>query len=120
MAFRSTHVSDIEYVAEQLGSASAKLAVVAKSMRSEKRETVHTQLEAVKNHYVRAIEKLASDIERHYKDQKRCEATGDDPEWQRSQKKTAYNKALKESQANVEQQGLVKQPAKKSRKPKGS
>jgi hypothetical protein len=75
-------------------------------------------MDSVKKHYLDPCERFAMEIDMHFRDQIRCSVTGDTPKWQKSVNKSAYNKALKESKASVDAQGIVrksgaKRPTKK-------
>lgn len=117
MAFRETTVDEIEFLANSFKEISERLVAVADKMRKEKLLTLVLQIDAVQTHYLPPCERLANDIDMHFRDQVRCAKTGGTPQWQRSVQKAAYNKALRESKSTVESQGLVK-PTKKPAKKK--
>ena len=119
MAFEPHTADDIVFIAESFKDVSDKLFAVAKKMREEKVAEVTLQLKSVRDHYLPVCEKLASDVDMHFKNQLRCQKTGETPMWQKSVQKAAYNKALRQAKENVESRGLVK-PAKKATKKKGS
>lgn len=119
MAFEPHTADDIDFIAESFKDVSDKLFAVAQKMREEKFPEVTLQLKSVRDHYLPVCEKLASDIDMHFKNQLRCKKTGEIPMWKKSVQKAAYNKALRESKANVESQNLIK-PAKKAAKKRGA
>ena len=119
MAFRETTVEEIEFLANSFKEISDKLFSVTEKMKNEKLLKLVLQIDAVQTHYLPPCERMAADIDMHFRDQLRCLTTKGVPQWQRSVQKAAYNKALRESKTSVEPENLVK-PAKKATKKKGA
>ena len=96
MAWTPTTVDDIEYVAKALSMAGTKLMQVAAEMRSANFLTMHLQFaEALK--FADSFVKLSNDAELHLTNQIHASRTGSEPIWQVRQRKSAYNKALREA-----------------------
>ncbi len=113
MAMKPWSAEEIAAVAADLEYVAQKLSAVADEMRRKRLPSLVLQADAAFGVYRSTLVKLGADAETEFRDQHRCTVTGDTPRWRKNQITIATRKALKESQANVEQQGLVKQPAKK-------
>lgn len=116
MAFRATKVEEIEFLAESFRDIADSLKEVAGRMKEADMPSIVLQLESIRQHYLSPCERLASNISMHFKDQLRCRDTGEEPMWQKSVRKSAYNKALKESKENLDSLGIVKKVPKKAAK----
>lgn len=120
MAFRETTVDELEFLANSFQEISDRLFAVVKKMREESMLTLMLQIDAVQTHYLPPCERLAADIDMHFRDQLRCSKIGGTPQWQRSVQKAAYNKAQRDAKAErVSKQiepGHPKKVAKKSGK----
>lgn len=117
MAFRPTTVNEIEYLANAFQDIADRLSSVTVKMKESQLESLVLQLDSVKKHYLPPCERLAADVEMHFRDQLRCSQSGETPMWQNSVKKSAYNKALKEAKEKLDPRWVAPpKPRKKAAK----
>lgn len=116
MAFRETTIDEIEFLANSFKAIADNLLSVTEKMRAAKHLTLVLQLDAVTGHYLDPCERLAAEVDMHFRDQLHCAKTGGTPKWQRSVQKSAYNKALREAKANLDPAWIKPKPTKKATK----